>query len=88
MELCEISAGGKEFVVDGLPAFIGIGIVLPIRSSPFATGLPVLLCTGSPPVATGRGAWIAKNVSLCPRQIPCIKWQALVAAWRGSEDLE
>ena len=24
--------------------------------------------------------WIAKNVSLCPRRIPCNKWQAFVAA--------
>ena len=40
-------------MVDGLPADIGIGTVLPIRSSPLATGLPVLLCTGIPPVALG-----------------------------------
>ena len=32
-------------MVDGLPANVGIGIVLSIRSSPFATSLPVLLCT-------------------------------------------
>ena len=38
-------------MVDGLPANIGIGIVLAIRSSPFATGLPILLCTAIPPVA-------------------------------------
>ena len=36
---------------DGFLAKLGIGIVLPIRSSPFATSLPVLLCTGIPPVA-------------------------------------
>ena len=42
---------GKEFKVDGLPADVGIGIVLPIRSSPLATGLPVHLCTGIPTVA-------------------------------------
>ena len=41
----------KEFVVDGLLAQIGIGNVFPVCSSPFATGLPVLLCTGIPPVA-------------------------------------
>ena len=38
-------------MVDGLPADIGIGVVLPIRSSPLATGPPVLPCTGIPPVA-------------------------------------
>ena len=41
----------KEFMVDVLPANMGIGTVLPIRSSPLATRLPVLLCTGIPPVA-------------------------------------
>ena len=44
------SAGEKEFMVD-LLAKIGIGIVLPTCSSPFATGLPVLFCTGFPSVA-------------------------------------
>ena len=38
-------------MVDGLPANIGIGIVLPNRSSPLATGLPLFLCTGIPLVA-------------------------------------
>ena len=42
MEFCGTSAGRKEFMVDGLPADIGIGVVLPIRSSPLATGRPVL----------------------------------------------
>ena len=32
-------------MVDGLLAAIGIGVVLPIRSSPLATGVPVLSCT-------------------------------------------
>ena len=41
----------KEFMVDGLPADIGIGVVLPIRSPPLATSLPVLPCTGIAPVA-------------------------------------
>ena len=51
IEFCGISAGGKGFIVDGLPADVGIGIVLPIRSSHLATGLPALLCIGIPPVA-------------------------------------
>ena len=38
-------------MVDGLPANIGIGIVVPIRSSHLETGLPVHLSTGIPPVA-------------------------------------
>ena len=46
-----ISAGKKEFMVDGLPADIGIGVVLQLRSSLLATSLPVLTCTGIPPVA-------------------------------------
>ena len=29
-------------MVDGLPANVGIGVVVPIRSSPLATGVPVL----------------------------------------------
>ena len=51
IEFCGISAGREEFIVDGLRANIGIGIVLPIRSALLATGLPVLLCTWIPPVA-------------------------------------
>ena len=49
--LCGTSAGEKEFMVDGLLAKLGIGVVLRIRSSPYATSLPVLLCTGNPRVA-------------------------------------
>ena len=40
-------------MVDGLLADIGIGVVLPIRSSPLATGRLVLNCTGVEPVALG-----------------------------------
>ena len=47
----EFSAGKKELMVDGLPADIGIGVVLPSCSPPLATSLPVLLCTGVAPVA-------------------------------------
>ena len=43
----------REFLVDGLLAVIGTGVVLPIRSSPIATGRPVLTCTGIAPVALG-----------------------------------
>ena len=43
----------KEFVVDGLPSDIGIVVVLPIRSSPLATSVPVLTCIGIAPVALG-----------------------------------
>ena len=40
-------------MVDGLLSDIGIVVVLPIRSSPLATGRPVLTCTGTAPVALG-----------------------------------
>ena len=36
----------EEFTVDGLLATVGIGIVLPIRSSSLATGAPALLSVG------------------------------------------
>ena len=38
-------------MIDGFLAKLGIGIVLPICSSPFATGLPVLFCAVYSPVA-------------------------------------
>ena len=87
-------AGEKEFTVDGLFAKFGIGIVFPLRSSPLATKVPVFLCTGIPCGTLIRSVqnslirylwWleyctrIAKNVSLCPRQIPRIKWHVSVA---------
>ena len=50
---CGISASQKEFMVDGLLSVIGIGVVLPIRSSLLATGRPVFSCTGIAPVALG-----------------------------------
>ena len=40
-------------MVDGLPADIGIVVVLSIRSSTLATGRPVLSCTGIEPLARG-----------------------------------
>ena len=43
----------KELMVDGLLSNIGSVVVVPIRSSPLATGLPVLTCTGIAPVALG-----------------------------------
>ena len=52
-EFCGDSAGKKEFMVDGLLADIGIGVVLPIRSSPLAIGRPVLTCTEIAPVTLG-----------------------------------
>ena len=39
--------------VDGLLAVIGIGVVLPSRSSLLATSVSVLTCTGFAPVALG-----------------------------------
>ena len=51
MDSYGISTGTRELMVDGLPANIGIGIVLPIRSSPLATGVPVKTCIGTAPVA-------------------------------------
>ena len=40
-------------MVDGLLANVGIGIVLPVRSSSLATVLPVLMSAGASPVALG-----------------------------------
>ena len=40
-------------MVDGLLSDIGIVVVLPIRSSPLATGRHALTCTGPAPVALG-----------------------------------
>ena len=42
-----------ELMVEGLLANIGIGLVLPIRSSSLATGFPVPMCTGTDPGAPG-----------------------------------
>ena len=52
-------------MVDGLPADVGIGIVLPICSSPLATGLPVLLCNGIPPVALWFVEWRIPSWGVC-----------------------
>ena len=41
-ELAEVSTGKREFIVDGLPANVSIGIVVLFRSSPLATSVPVL----------------------------------------------
>ena len=40
-------------MVDGLLSDIGIVVVLSIRSSNLATGVEVLPCTGTAPVALG-----------------------------------
>ena len=40
-------------MVDGLLSDIGIAVVLPIRSSPPATSVPALPCTGTEPVELG-----------------------------------
>ena len=53
IEFCGISTGLKELMVGGLRAIVGIGIVLPIRSSSLATSLPVLMSAGASPVALG-----------------------------------
>ena len=53
MEFCGIFAGTKKFLVDGLLPDSGIVVVFPIRSSPLATGCPVLPCTGTAPEALG-----------------------------------
>ena len=81
-------------MVDGLLAKLGNGIVPLNCSSIFAVSL---FCLARVPI---RGTliprlknsltrclyclWIAKHVSLCPRQIPCIRSQASVAAQRRS----
>ena len=77
-------------MVDGLLADIGTGAVLPIRSSLLATGRPLLTCgTWIRRVRNSlvtclwwieHRSSIAKNDSLCLRQVPCIKWHASVAA--------
>ena len=43
-------------MVDNQLANVGIGIVFPIRSSSLATGVPVLVSTGTSPVAVGVGS--------------------------------
>ena len=43
----------KDFMVDGLLANVGIGIVFPIHSSSLATSAPVLMSTETSPVALG-----------------------------------
>ena len=43
----------KDLMVDGQHANVGIRIVFPIRSSSLATGVPVLVSTGTSPVAVG-----------------------------------
>ena len=69
-EFWEISAGKKELIVDGLLSDIGIVVVLPLRSSNLATGLPVLLCTGIPPVALWLVEWrIPWRVSVMNRTL-------------------
>ena len=50
---CGIFTGKKEFMVDDLPANVGIGIVLPIRSSSLAPSLFVLINAGASPAALG-----------------------------------
>ena len=49
----EFPLAKRRFMVDGLLSDIGIVLVLPIRPSPLATGVPVLPCTGTAPVALG-----------------------------------
>ena len=56
-EFCGLSGDKKEFMVDGLLSDIGTVVVLPIRSSPLATGRPELTCTGIAPVALGFVEW-------------------------------
>ena len=47
------SAGRREFLIDGLLANLGVGIVSLLCSSHLTTGLPVLGCIESPIVALG-----------------------------------
>ena len=49
IELCGISTGLQDLMVDGLLANVRIGIVLPIRSSSLPTGAPVQIRTGTSP---------------------------------------
>ena len=99
-EFCGISTGKKEFTVDFLHPDIGIVVVLPIRSSPFATGWPCTNLHWNCTCGTWCRklmkssirylwwlkcrTWICKHVSLWFRQIPCIKWQAFVAPQQRS----
>ena len=84
IELCGISAGRKEFMVDGLLADIGIG------PKSFFTSRVRSPCTYLHWNRT-CGTWIrkvknsliAKNVSLCFRQIPCMGW---LLRWRLNID--
>ena len=93
IECCGISAVNKEFMVDGLLANIGIGVVLPFRSYPLATGSLVTYLhtcsTWSRRVKNSlmrclwwfeRGRWIAKNVSCVPDKFHVSNGKRLCAA--------
>ena len=80
MELCGISTGLKDIMVGGLLANVGIGFVLPILSYSLATGAPVDEFLGKVFAITQPSNVVSKNVFLWSRQIPCVKWQAFVAA--------
>ena len=51
------SAGRREFLIDGLLANLGVGIVSLLCSWHLTTGLPVLGCIESPIVALGFQEW-------------------------------
>ena len=53
----EFCGGNNELTVDGLPANIGIGVVLPILSSSLTTSVPVPPCTETAPVALRAAEW-------------------------------
>ena len=79
MEFYGISDGKKEFMVDGLLSDIGIEVVLPIRSSPLATGVSVLPCTGTAPVALG--------VVDCPKRFAVIPTKSMYQVVSVCRDL-
>ena len=83
----------RDFMVGGLLAKLGNGIMPLNCSSLFANKSPCAVSHGVPTSDTFNPkinnsftkclwridycTWIAQNVSLCPKQIPCIKSQAL-----------
>ena len=79
-------------MVDGLPANVGIGIVLSIRSSPLATGVPVQTCTGTCSTWCRRVKKSFEEVSVT--RIPVVQTNSMnqvASVFRGlalNEDLE
>ena len=105
IEFCGNSTSILELTVDGLLANVGIGIVsLPCLSSLVKGVTDPVACWTAPRSFCGAQGWISwwwfrrrvncrklltQNVFLLSRRIPCVMWQAFVAAQHAwNENLE